>query len=85
MKNIFWNVTPCGRGQSISQLYATIEKLRIKKVKLYFLGCFLLGILIDSEDGGSTYFRNVGGLLRDYTASYLRIYFSSQTHFGVQL
>jgi hypothetical protein len=66
-------VTACGRGQWISQLYITIEKLRIKKVKLYFLGRSLLGILIDCEDGVSTCFRIVSLLLPDYTASYLRI------------
>jgi hypothetical protein len=39
----------------------------------------LRGLLFDPEDGGITFFRNVGKLLSHYTASYPRRQFSSST------
>jgi hypothetical protein len=35
--------------------------------------CFLLGLFFGPEDGGDIFFRNVNGLLMDYTALYSRI------------
>jgi hypothetical protein len=38
--------------------------------------CLLLGLLFGPEDGGSILHRNVGELLRDYTASHPRMWFN---------
>jgi hypothetical protein len=40
--------------------------------RLLILAECLFASLLDPEDRGDTFFRNVGGLLPDYTASYPR-------------
>jgi hypothetical protein len=40
---------------------------------------FLLHLLFDPEEGSDTFFRNIHGLLPDYTASHSRKQYSSQS------
>jgi hypothetical protein len=44
------------------------QRSTIRSVGRLILAGFLLGLLFDTEDGGSTFLRNMGGLLPDYTA-----------------
>jgi hypothetical protein len=61
-----------------------IEENKIMCEKHHFLGCdvvlsgkiwsnhlvgYLFGLIIDSENGGNTFLRNVGKLMPDYTES----------------
>jgi ABC-type iron transport system FetAB permease component len=50
---------------------------RLEAVCRLLLVGFLLDVLFDLEYGGSTFLRNVGRLLRNYTALYTRGQYSS--------
>jgi hypothetical protein len=77
---IFWDVAPCSplechrrfgrtyclhlQGRSLSQA-RTRRKPRQRHLPL--IHGYLIGLLLDPEDEDSTFLRNVGGLLLDYT------------------
>jgi hypothetical protein len=44
--------------------------------------CWLFAILFDLEDGGSTFFRNVGTPLRNYTASHHTLHSARRENLG---
>jgi hypothetical protein len=46
------------------------KKKKLKKAKQAHLVASLLGLLLDPEDGGSTFLRSVGEFIRAYKASH---------------
>jgi hypothetical protein len=87
---IFWDVTSC----SLAEVYRTFEVTycfhlqgqrisRAIKAGPHQAGShsasWLLGLLLDPEDGGSTFLRNVGKLLPDYITSHPRRWNSSES------
>jgi hypothetical protein len=63
--SIFWDITPCS---------ALKDSRRFGETYLIFgfplPGGFLLGLLLNPEDGGDIFLQNVGCLSTDYTALY---------------
>jgi hypothetical protein len=61
---IFWGVMPC----------SLVHVRRLFGGSYYFLlhccSCWLLGLLLDHDDEGNMFLRNVGEFLPDYTASH---------------
>jgi hypothetical protein len=62
---IFWNITPCGPS-SVNRRFALVS------CSAYFF---------DTDDGGDIFPRNVGWYSTDYTALYLRIWYSFRENF----
>jgi hypothetical protein len=73
---IFWDLTPCSlvKLTNISEV-CTIPIFRIEEEAKHAICKNLLLVsclLFDPEDGGSTFVRNFGVLIPDYTALHLR-------------
>jgi hypothetical protein len=78
---IFWDMTPCST-LSFNRRFGGTYRLHLQGRRIVQAACHLLArwfaeLFLDPEDGGDTFLRNVGYNSTDYTASYVRRWYSS--------
>jgi hypothetical protein len=76
---VFRDLTSCCNLVEDNQLFGETYNLHLQGQRVnqscaycLLLAGFMLGLLFDPEDGGTTFHQSVGGLLPDYTALHPR-------------
>jgi hypothetical protein len=69
--SVFWDITPCSPFK-VNRSFGGTCRFHLQDQTISHHADFLLGMLLDPEDGDDTFLRNVGGLLMHYTALHPR-------------